>query len=264
MPSRATSRRWRYARLTLAQANDRAYSGRNQPCASRQAAGGDLDEDELAGGSRHHRRPCMKPRRPVCRLELVVRGICCLRPGIVGPFGEHPGQIDHRPLPRSMAESTCFRDGAMACPGAKAAVYISSADMMPRNLGTGRVEVPLSVCKIPRCISRFLETDHGGQPQGQRAELAVVCRTGSSTRMKAAKGEEPFQPAQLLHDQSESVRPVGKSLKESSPRRLNAPYPNGQAFVLGDHCGEAGPRKRASQRRGSIDIGSKFGASRRL
>ena len=30
---------------------------------------------------------------------------------------------------------------------------------------------------------------------------------GSSTRMKAAKGEEPFNAAQLLHDQSESVRP---------------------------------------------------------
>lgn len=110
----------------------------------------------------------VKASRAGVKIELIIRGICCLKPGVEG-FTDHITVVSI--VGRFLEHSRIYRFGT----GEQEKIYISSADFMTRNT-VRRVEVAAPIYdqgireRIRRMFDIMMADDEKGKEQNSAGE----------------------------------------------------------------------------------------------
>jgi polyphosphate kinase len=135
------------------------------------------------------------------KVDLLVRGVCCLRPGIPGVSDTiRVTSIVGRFLEHSRV--FYFRNGG------KEEIYVGSADLMPRNLNR-RVELLFPV-KAPDLLGR-LRDDILGVYLADNVKARRMLADGTYKRIPRGAGEEALNSQEILLG-----KPTGKRKKHKA------------------------------------------------
>jgi polyphosphate kinase len=145
------------------------------------------------------------------RIDLLIRGICCLRPGIPG-VSENI-QV-HAVIDRFLEHARLFRFEN----GGQAEVYCSSADWMPRNFRR-RIEVmfPILDKRLRKRVTAILETMRSDNQQ------AWDLRPDGRYVRRNPDGEEPVRSQSVFMEMARERARESPAITDSAGNPLSLP-----------------------------------------